>query len=209
MTGAFWRRKQVNPPPSSRVRAPAELSSGQYSVRTGRQAPGTLAARSADRGSWHLSTFRDKPNFVHFRPTQYDRPPPALPTGAQRTRRHGGADCQQYDARGFPAPRLRRTLSLASLRNWARLSRRVRRTPAGLADGGSAHPAGFEPTACRLGGGRSILLSYGCMHISQRLSIMARTGADVKGENVSFFLSLISTRICYDGVPINMKGRAV
>ncbi len=26
----------------------------------------------------------------------------------------------------------------------------------------SAHPAGFEPTACRLGGGRSILLSYGC-----------------------------------------------
>ena len=25
-----------------------------------------------------------------------------------------------------------------------------------------AHPAGFEPTACRLGGGRSILLSYGC-----------------------------------------------
>ena len=26
-----------------------------------------------------------------------------------------------------------------------------------------AHPAGFEPTACRLGGGRSILLSYGCM----------------------------------------------
>ena len=30
-------------------------------------------------------------------------------------------------------------------------------------DGSSAHPAGFEPTACRLGGGRSILLSYGCM----------------------------------------------
>ena len=28
--------------------------------------------------------------------------------------------------------------------------------------GFSAHPAGFEPTACRLGGGRSILLSYGC-----------------------------------------------
>ena len=47
------------------------------------------------------------------------------------------------------------------------------------------------------------------MHISQRLSIMARTGADVKGENVSFFLSLISTRICYDGVPINMKGRVI
>ena len=25
-----------------------------------------------------------------------------------------------------------------------------------------AHPARFELTACRLGGGRSILLSYGC-----------------------------------------------
>ena len=32
-----------------------------------------------------------------------------------------------------------------------------------------AHPAGFEPTACRLGGGRSILLSYGCMPYFSRL----------------------------------------
>ena len=29
------------------------------------------------------------------------------------------------------------------------------------APGELARPAGFEPTACRLGGGRSILLSYG------------------------------------------------
>ena len=26
-----------------------------------------------------------------------------------------------------------------------------------------AHPRGFEPPTCRLGGGRSILLSYGCV----------------------------------------------
>ena len=26
-----------------------------------------------------------------------------------------------------------------------------------------AHPRGFEPPTCRLGGGRSILLSYGCI----------------------------------------------
>ena len=32
-----------------------------------------------------------------------------------------------------------------------------------------AHPAGFEPTACRLGGGRSILLSYGCIPCVSRL----------------------------------------
>ena len=33
-----------------------------------------------------------------------------------------------------------------------------------------ARPAGFEPTACRLGGGRSILLSYG--NIYSLFSIM-------------------------------------
>ena len=33
-----------------------------------------------------------------------------------------------------------------------------------------AHPAGFEPTAYRLGGGRSILLSYGC----KRFAIIPR-----------------------------------
>ena len=57
-----------------------------------------------------------------------------------------------------------------------------------------AHPAGFEPTACRLGGGRSILLSYGCMalifkassvfclHVSANISntfrLAVRTGSD-------------------------------
>ena len=34
--------------------------------------------------------------------------------------------------------------------------------------GSYAHPAGFEPTACRLGGGRSILLSYGCIEAGER-----------------------------------------
>ena len=29
--------------------------------------------------------------------------------------------------------------------------------------GDMAHPRGFEPPTCRLGGGRSILLSYGCI----------------------------------------------
>ena len=28
-----------------------------------------------------------------------------------------------------------------------------------------AHPRGFEPPTCRLGGGRSILLSYGCISL--------------------------------------------
>ena len=36
-----------------------------------------------------------------------------------------------------------------------------RRQP--FVSGALAHLAGFEPTACRLGGGRSILLSYKCM----------------------------------------------
>ena len=36
-----------------------------------------------------------------------------------------------------------------------------------ICGGSVAHPAGFEPTACRLGGGRSILLSYGCLHFMQ------------------------------------------
>ena len=37
-----------------------------------------------------------------------------------------------------------------------------------------AHPAGFEPTACRLGGGRSILLSYGCMALIFKASSVFR-----------------------------------
>ena len=37
-----------------------------------------------------------------------------------------------------------------------------------------AHPAGFEPTACRLGGGRSILLSYGCMALVFKASSVFR-----------------------------------
>ena len=35
-----------------------------------------------------------------------------------------------------------------------------------------AHPAGVEPTAYRLGGGRSILLSYGCISSSWQIPSM-------------------------------------
>ena len=48
-----------------------------------------------------------------------------------------------------------------------------------------AHLAGFEPTACRLGGGRSILLSYKCMHGNLHYTVFPRACQAVAHENRS------------------------
>ena len=45
-----------------------------------------------------------------------------------------------------------------------------------------AHSAGFEPTACRLGGGRSILLSYECIYSKHILYRNAEEKSIQKGK---------------------------
>ena len=62
-----------------------------------------------------------------------------------------------------------------------------------------AHPRGFEPPTCRLGGGRSILLSYGCIF----LNIVAEKGSGVN-KSGHIFLAL-----CIDCQVMDRKGELI
>ena len=87
----------------------------------------------------------------------------------------------RWSRKGFDHPR------------WMR--QKAPRTPNGV-QGALAHPKGFEPLTYRLGGGRSILLSYGCTRFARidrrTTDIIARTCRLVKG---GFDAAAVLTRV--------------
>ena len=69
-----------------------------------------------------------------------------------------------------------------------------------------AHPRGFEPPTCRLGGGRSILLSYGCICSS----IVPKNNHSVNEKSTHFlFLPAYNGKMRCEGGKKNGRKAAI